>query len=147
METNRNERRLDLPAVTSALVDRDPIDVATIGSDQRDISVVSPVLAVSIRSAAIAAPEPIYAAAQFRPQGIGVFAGKGSPSHITTGISSSEGLSNDQGLGAGIAPMPKSVDAGAAGVDQQGTGVAEAMANLMAKRRGVPPRGKPECPA
>lgn len=144
VETNRIDQRrgLSLP-VASALLDRGPAGVAPIGSDPRDISDVSPVLAVSLCSAAFAAPEPIYAAAQFRTQGFSVFAGKVSPSHVA-----STGLSNSQGPDAGIAPAPKSVDAGQPGVgQQQGTGVAEAMANLMAKRRGVPPRGKPEFPA
>jgi hypothetical protein len=138
VETNRiDERRfLSLP-VASALPDRDPAGVAPIGSDARDISAVSPVLAVSLCSTAFTAPERIYAAAQFRTQGISGFAGKVSPSHIAS-----------QGLSVGIAPAPQSVDAGQPAVDQQqGTGVAEAMANLMAKRRGVPPRGKPDYPA
>ena len=143
METNRIDERRFLPLpVASALLDRDPAGVAPIGSDARDISDVSPVPAVSLCSAAFAAPEPIYAAAQFRTQGSSVFAGsaftgKVSPSHVAS-----------QGLGVDIAPTPKSVDASQIGVSQQqGTGVAEAMANLMAKRRGVPPRGKPEYPA
>ncbi|BCJ36969.1 hypothetical protein Athai_44720 [Actinocatenispora thailandica] len=138
METNRiDERRFMSLPVASTLLDRDPAGVAPIGSDPRGISAASPVLAVSLCSTASAAPELIYAAAQFRTQGFSVFAGKVSPSHVSS-----------QGLGAGIVPTPKSVDASQIGVSQQqGTGVAEAMANLMAKRRGVPPRGKPEYPA
>gem|GEM_PF-4729319 len=129
VETIRIERRPGQPsAVASVRTDHGLSGGAWIGSGPRDITVMSPVPAVSITPAAFAAVaptafaagEPIYAAAQFRTQGLSV----------------------------GVSPMPKSVvieqqpDA-----DQQGTGVARAAADLMAERSGVPPRGKPECPA
>jgi hypothetical protein len=86
---------------------------------------VSPIAGGSPISAASAAGEPIYAAAQFRSQGLSV----------TTKTN--------------VAVAKKSVDAGGAGVDMQqdkASGVASGLASVIHQgvARGVPPRGRPD---